>query len=138
MKASPKSSASASDPIDAYIASYPSDVQAILQKVRATIAKAAPGAEQKISYRMPAFFLNGALVYFGGFKEHVGLYPPVRDAALKVAAAKYAGDKGNLRFYYDKPIPYALITKLVKARVAENQAKAAAKRVKKPVKKRAT
>jgi uncharacterized protein YdhG (YjbR/CyaY superfamily) len=128
MKTTAKGSDGASESIDGYIAGYPAEVQAILQKVRATIAKAAPNATETISYRMPSFVLDGPLVYFGGFKEHVGFYPPVRDAALKKAAAAYANERGNLRFLYNEPIPYALITKLVKARVAENRAKVAARR----------
>jgi uncharacterized protein YdhG (YjbR/CyaY superfamily) len=120
--------------IDGYIAGYPPDVQAILQRVRETIAKAAPDAVETIAYRMPSFVLDGPLVYFGGFKEHVGFYPPVGDPALQRAAAAYANERGNLRFPYSEPIPYALITKLVKARVAANRAKASAKRVKKAAK----
>ena len=116
--------------IDAYIRPYPPAVRAILERVRDTIRKAAPDAEERIAYRMPSFALNGALVYFGGFKEHVGFFPPVNDPAVKRAAAAYAGEKGNLRFRYDEPIPYALITKIVKARVRENQERAAAKRKK--------
>ncbi len=76
---------------------------------------------------MPSFAQHGALVYFGGFKEHVGFFPPVRDAALKRLTAPYAGEKGNLRFRYDEPIPYDLISRLVEARVAENQARRDAK-----------
>lgn len=116
--------------IDDYIATYPPKVAAILQRIRETIQKAAPEAEERIAYRMPSFALNGALVYFGGFKAHVGFFPPVKDAQLKKEAAPYAGEKGNLQFQLDEPIPYKLITKLVKARVRENQERVDAKRAK--------
>lgn len=124
----PASRASPKD-IDAYIAGFAPEVQAILTRVRATIRKAAPDAQETISYRIPAFTLNGMLVYFAAFKQHIGLYPPVRgDAALVQQAAPYAGEKGNLRFPYDRPIPYGLITRIVKHRVRQNLAKAAAKK----------
>ena len=104
--------------IDEYIDQFPSDVQVILKKVRATIAAAAPAATEVISYRMPAFKLNGQLAYFAAFKKHIGFYPPVRgDAKLLQAVAPYAGDKGNLQFPYSKPIPYKLIERIIKARV---------------------
>ena len=93
--------------IDEYIAAFPPEVQAILERIRATIRKAAPGAEETISYQIPAFTLGGALVYFAAFKRHIGLYPPVKgDAGLERAVAAYAGEKGNLRFPLDQPIPY--------------------------------
>jgi uncharacterized protein YdhG (YjbR/CyaY superfamily) len=109
--------------IDEYIAAYPPDVQAILQRVRETIAAAAPDAVERIAYRMASFELLGALVYFGGFKKHLGFFPPVRDERLRAAAAAYMNPKGNLQFRYDAPIPYALITRIVKARVKENAAR---------------
>ena len=115
--------------IDDYIAGFPPDVRAILERIRATIRKVAPNARETISYRIPAFTLNGALVYFAAFKHHVGFYPPVRgDAALQKQIAKYAGPKGNLQFPLDAPIPYALIGKIVKHRVKENMAKAPARK----------
>jgi uncharacterized protein YdhG (YjbR/CyaY superfamily) len=113
---------------DEYIVPFPPKVRAILKRVRTTILKAAPGATEKISYRMPSFVLNGVVAYIGGFKEHVGFYPPVRDAKLKREAAPYAGEKGNLRFRYDEPIPYDLIRRIIASRVAEQQARATAKR----------
>jgi uncharacterized protein YdhG (YjbR/CyaY superfamily) len=113
--------------IDEYIALYPADVQKILKKIRQTIKKAAPDSEEKISYRMPAFFQNGVLIYFGGFKKHIGLYPPIRDEALKSEAAPYAGDKGNLQFPLDQPIPYELIERIVKSRLRDNSLKLKAK-----------
>lgn len=114
--------------IPAYIALFPPGVQEILEKIRSTIHSAAPTAQETISYQIPAFTLNGALVYFAAFKNHIGFYPPVRgDAAIEKAAAKYAGEKGNLRFPLDEPIPYRLITRIVKLRVKQNMAKAAEK-----------
>ena len=115
--------------IERYIEAFPTEVRTILKKIRATIRKAAPDAEEVISYRMPAFKKNGILLYYAAFKNHIGLYPPIRnDAPLEKAVAKYAGPKGNLKFPFDEPIPYALITRIVKLRVRQNQEKAAAKK----------
>jgi len=115
--------------IDKYIASFSPEVQAILERIRLTIRKAAPGAQETISYNIPTFTLNGALVHFAAFKNHIGFYPPVRgDARLEKAASTYAGEKGNLRFPLDQPIPYGLIEKLVKLRVKQNLLKARASR----------
>lgn len=112
-----------------YIALFPPDIQDILQKIRTTIQEAAPEAQEAISYAIPAFRLNGVLVYFAAFKKHIGFYPPVRgDAALEKAVAKYAGEKGNLQFPLDEPIPYRLITRIVKHKVRQNTAKPAAPR----------
>lgn len=114
--------------IDEYIQAFPSEIQSILQSIRTTIRKAAPEAEEIISYRMPAFRQNGILVYFAAFKKHIGLYPPVSgDAVIEKAIAPYAGPKGNLQFPLDKPIPYDLIERIVKLRVKQNQAKLSAK-----------
>jgi len=126
-----KSADAAPKDIDEYIADFSPKVRAILKKIRATIARAAPGAEEIISYRMPAFRLNGILVYFAAFKSHIGMYPPIQgDAKLQKAVSKYAGEKGNLRFALDEPIPYGLIERIVKVRVKQNMAKAAAKKSK--------
>ena len=115
--------------IDEYIASASPDAQAILRKIRRVVRDAAPDAEEAISYQMPAFRLNGALVCFGAFKTHIGFFPPVRgDAKLEQAVARYAGEKGNLRFPFDQPIPYDLIERIAKLRVKQNLGKAAAKR----------
>ncbi len=114
--------------IDDYIAAAPLGVQPILIRIRKAIRAAAPGAQETISYRMPAFKQHGVLIYFAAFKAHIGLYPPVSgDAALKKALAKYAGPKGNLKFPLDQPIPYALITRLARLRVKQDRARAAAK-----------
>ena len=109
--------------IDAYIADFSPEVQAILQEIRQTVARAAPGAKEAISYSIPAFKLNGTLVYFAAFKSHIGFYPPIRgDARLEKAVSPYAGEKGNLRFPLDRPIPYALIDRIVKFRVKQSLA----------------
>ena len=114
--------------IDEYIADFPRDVQAVLQKIRTTIKKAAPGADETIKYQIPTFTLNGNLVYFGGFKTHIGFYPTSKAIAkFQKELSHYAGAKGTVRFPLDKPIPYDLITRIVKFRVRESQAKAKAK-----------
>jgi uncharacterized protein YdhG (YjbR/CyaY superfamily) len=114
--------------IDAYIATFPPGVQAILERIRRTIRDAAPDARETISYQIPAFTLNGVLVYFAAHKKHIGLYPPIRgDARLEKALSAYAGEKGNSRFPLDQPIPYDLIERIVKLRVKQNLARAAAR-----------
>ena len=118
--------------VDAYIATFPRDVQALLRKVRGTIRKAAPKAREIISYNIPAYRQNKVLIYFAGFKRHIGLYPPVRDdAALQKAAAPHAGPKGNLQFPYDEPLPLALIARIVRHKVKQDLAKAAPKKKRK-------
>lgn len=106
----------------------PEEVRPILESIRATVRKAAPRAEERISYRMPAFFDNGALVYFAAFKKHIGLYPPVHDISLRSQLARYAGPKGNLQFPLAEPMPHALIAKVVKMRIKENLARKLATR----------
>ncbi len=111
--------------IDEYIAAAPKDVQAILKKVRATIRKAAPGAGETIKYRLATFTLNGNLVHFGAFQHHIGFYPtPSGTATFRKELAPYVFAKGSIQFPLDKPIPYGLIAKIVRFRVAENRAKA--------------
>ncbi|MBK7916595.1 MAG: DUF1801 domain-containing protein [Candidatus Promineifilaceae bacterium] len=127
-----KSEQTAPTTIDAYIADFSPDVQEILQKVRATIREAAPSAEETIKYQLPTFTLKGNLVYFGGFKKHVGFYPvPTGIEAYAEDLAPYKTGKGSIQFPYDKPIPYDLITKVVKYRVEENLRNAEAKKKKK-------
>ena len=114
--------------IDEYIAAFSPEVRTILERVRQTIRGAAPDAQETISYSMPAFTQCGIVVYFAAFKKHVGLYPPVSgDAAIENAISPYAGEKGNLRFPLDRPIPYGLIERIVMLRVKQNLAKAAAR-----------
>ncbi len=109
--------------IDEYIEDFPANVQKILQKIRKTIQKAAPDATEVISYQMPAFKLNRVLVYFAGYQNHISLYPAPRGAAaFKKELAEYAGGKGTVQFPLDQPVPYDLITRIVKYRVEENAA----------------
>ncbi len=110
--------------VDEYISKYPEKVQIILQKFRETIKKAAPEAEEIISYQMPAFKQNGNLVYFGGWKNHIGFYPTSSGTvAFKKELSVYEGAKGSVKFPLDKPIPYGLVSKIVKFRVREDLAK---------------
>ena len=117
--------------IDAYIANSPKDIQPILEKVRATIRKAAPKAEEIINYGIPTFTLDGNLVHFAGFKNHIGFYPtPSGIEKFKKELSLYKGAKGSVQFPLDKPIPYALIGKIVKFRVKENLERAKSKKSK--------
>jgi uncharacterized protein YdhG (YjbR/CyaY superfamily) len=119
---------SAPESVDAYISSLAPDVQAIFQRIRATVHKVAPQAQETISYGMPAFRLHGILLYFAAFKHHVGLYPPVSgDAALERAVAPYAGPKGNLRFPLDRPIPFELIERVARLGLKQDLDKAGAR-----------
>jgi len=114
--------------VDAYIAAYPKPVQRMLQQVRRTIRKAAPEAKETISYRIPAYMLNGPLIYFAAFDDHFSLYPAPRGAAeFKKELAGYKGGKGTVQFPLDKPLPLGLITRIVKFRMKENMARAAGK-----------
>lgn len=114
--------------VDEYIAAFSPEVQAVLERIRQMARAAAPDAEETISYQMPTLKQGGVLIHFAAFKHHLGLYPPISgDAEVEKAIAPYAGEKGNLRFPLDQPIPYDLIEKIVKLRVKQNLAKAAAK-----------
>ncbi len=114
--------------INEYISAFSPKVQAILRKIRLTIRKNASGAQEIISYRMPAFRSRGILLYFAAFRNHIGLYPPVSgDAALQKALSPYAGPKGNLTFPLDQPIPYGLIQRAVKLRVKQDRERSTAK-----------
>jgi uncharacterized protein YdhG (YjbR/CyaY superfamily) len=110
------------DSVDEYIAGFPTDVQKILQKIRMTIRKAAPGAEETISYAIPCFKLNGRyLIYFAGFRNHTSIYPAPRGAEeFTEELAAYEGGKGTVQFPLDKPIPIGLIKRIVKYRIKEN------------------
>jgi uncharacterized protein YdhG (YjbR/CyaY superfamily) len=99
--------------IDEYVNTFPKNVQAILEKMRTTIKKAAPEAEETISYKMPTFKLKGSvLVYFAAFRRHIGLFTPA-PREFKNEISKYEGPKGNLKFPTDEPIPYDLVTRIV-------------------------
>ncbi|MBA4192624.1 MAG: hypothetical protein C0467_32045 [Planctomycetaceae bacterium] len=114
--------------IDAYISQFHSDVQAVLREVREAIHRAAPEAEETISYQMPAFRQHGILFYFAAWKGHIGLYPPISgDKAIEKAIARYAGPKGNLQFPLDEPMPLDLIERIVRLRVKQDAEKASAK-----------
>ena len=111
------------DTIDEYLAAFPKNVQNILQQIRQAIKEAAPEAEETISYNMPAFKLNGNLVWFGAFKKHIGFYP--RESAIEASKERLVGYEvskvqGTVKFPLDKPIPLDLIKEMVKFRVKEN------------------
>jgi uncharacterized protein YdhG (YjbR/CyaY superfamily) len=111
--------------IDEYIAMFPPEIKKVLEKVRQTIHTAAPGAVEGISYGMPSFTFKGSsLVYFGGWKNHIGFYP-IPSAMKKFAKelSMYESGKGSVKFPLDQPIPYDLITRIVKFRAKENVAK---------------
>jgi uncharacterized protein YdhG (YjbR/CyaY superfamily) len=111
--------------IDEYIAGFPPQVQEILQKIRMTIQKAAPKAEETMSYKMPTFNLNGHyLVYFAAYKNHIGFYrSPIGAPEFQDALTRYQAGRGTLQFPLDQPIPYPLISRIVKFRAKENLAK---------------
>jgi len=113
--------ANKAEDIDDYIANFPSDVQLLLEKVRTAIRKAAPQAEEAIKYQMPTFVLNGNLIHFAGYKNHIGLYPgskPIEE--FKDDLSRYETSKGTVRFPLDKPIPAGLISKITKFCVQRN------------------
>jgi len=115
--------------IDEYIAGFPANVRQQLQQLRAAIKKAAPKAEETISYRMPTFKLEGNLVYFAAFKKHIGFFP--RSGViekLENELSDYETTKATVRFPYDRPIPVALVRQMVKLRVAENLKRAREKK----------
>jgi uncharacterized protein YdhG (YjbR/CyaY superfamily) len=115
--------------INAYIAGFPPDVQKILKKIRMTIRKAAPDAEETIKYSMPTFTLKGNLVHFAAYKKHIGFYPVPRGVEpFKTELKAYEGEKSTARFPLDKPVPYDLITRIVKFRVKEALEPAKAKK----------
>ena len=112
--------------IDAYIAGAPEEIRPVLEKIRETIKAAAPQAQETISYSMPAFKLNRVLVYFAAFKDHIGFFPTAEGVSyFKKELEPYSTSKGTVRFPLDKPIPYGLIDKIVRHRVAENLSKGA-------------
>ena len=108
-------------PFDAYLRGHPKAVQKRLKEIRLIVRSLAPDATEKISYRMPAFFLNGALVWFAAFKNHIGFYPGASGVAFFQHEIKsYKSAKGSIQFPHDKPLPTALIKRIVKYRVKEN------------------
>lgn len=110
--------------IDEYVGHCPQDVQPLLTQMRATIQQAAAQATEKISYGIPTFYLNGNLVHFGAAQNHIGFYPtPSGITAFKKELEPYKSSKGAVQFPKDKPLPLALITRIVKFRVKEQQAK---------------
>jgi uncharacterized protein YdhG (YjbR/CyaY superfamily) len=108
--------------VDKYISKYPKDIQGILHKLRHTIKEIAPQAEEKISYNMPAYKINGKiLVYFAAFKGHMGFFPtPSAIVAFKKELRDYKTSKGTVQFPLNEPVPYDLIRRIVKFRVKEN------------------
>jgi uncharacterized protein YdhG (YjbR/CyaY superfamily) len=115
--------------IDEYIAVHPKEIQKLLKEFRATIKKAAPTANEVISYGMPAFKLNGMLVWFAAHTKHIGFYPRVSGIErFKKELSIYKGAKGSVQFPFDKPLPLGLVTKIVKFRVNENLEKEKAKK----------
>src|SRR5205823_1832484 len=107
--------------IDEYISGFPKETQKILEQLRVTIKKAAPGAKEVISYGIPAFKLNGMLVWFAAYSTHIGFYPRASGIeAFKKELSIYKGAKGSVQFPLDNPLPLGLITKMVKFRVTEN------------------
>jgi uncharacterized protein YdhG (YjbR/CyaY superfamily) len=110
--------------VDEYIASFPIETQEILRQIRATITAAAPEAEEVISYGMPAYKFHGALVYFAGYKNHIGFYAtPTGHEAFEKEMSRYKQGKGSVQFPIGEPIPLDLIARIVKFRVAENLVK---------------
>lgn len=110
--------------IDDYIATFPAAVKEHLQQIRETIRKAAPMAKEKISYGMPTFELNGNLIHFAGYKNHIGLYPaPQGVEAFKQDLSVYKGAKGSVQFPLGQPMPLELISRITKFRVEQNMAK---------------
>jgi uncharacterized protein YdhG (YjbR/CyaY superfamily) len=117
--------------VDTYIGSFPKETQQLLETLRATIKKAAPDAEEVISYSMPAYKQKGIVVYFAGRKNHIGLYPMASGIEnFKEEITAYNTSRGTIQFPLDKPLPVRLITKIVKFRVAENELKAKTKKLK--------
>jgi len=107
--------------IDEYILKFPADIQEKLETMRKVIKEAAPEATEKISYQMPTFYLYGNLVHFAAFKKHIGFFPTSSGvASFEKELSQYKGGKGSVQFPFEKPIPYELISKIVKFRVSEN------------------
>lgn len=115
--------------IDEYIEGFPKETRQKLEEMRTTISKAAPEAKEAIKYALPTFILNGNLVHFGAFKNHIGFYPaPSGIKEFEKELSVYEGSKGAIRFPLDKPLPLSLVSKIVKFRVKKNLEKVKAKK----------
>lgn len=129
---------SAAGSVDAYIERFPQDTQALLKKMRTTIRKAAPQAEEKISYGIPTFALNGNLVHFAAFRQHIGFFPGADGiAAFRKDISAYKWAKGSVQFPFGKPLPLPLVSRITRFRVKQNLAKATKKGASKARKKTA-
>jgi len=118
--------------IDGYIEAFPKDVQGKLQRIRRTIRRAAPQAEEAIRYQIPTFILHGNLISFAAYRHHIGLYPvPEGSAAFNRQLAAYRAARSTVRIPLDKPIPYSLISQMVRLRVMDNRRQAKARAAKK-------
>ncbi len=107
--------------ISQYISGFPDDIQQKLREMRRVIHEAAPEANEKIAYQMPTFYLNGNLVHFAAFKNHIGFYPtPSGLEAFRDEISQYPNSKGAVQFPYDRPIPYDLVRRIVEFRREEN------------------
>jgi uncharacterized protein YdhG (YjbR/CyaY superfamily) len=114
--------------VDDYLAALPEEARATLEKIRKTIKAAAPKATEVISYQMPMYKYHGMLVGFAAFKDHCSFFPGANPVAtFKDELKAYKTSKGTIRFPIGKPLPAALVKKLVKARIAENEERAAEK-----------
>lgn len=110
--------------IDEYIAGFPEDVQVLLEQIRVTIRATAPDAEETIKYAMPTFMLNGNLIYYAAFTNHIGLYAtPTGNEAFKEELSIYKTGKGSIQFPLDQPMPLDLITRIVQFKVEQNSNK---------------
>jgi uncharacterized protein YdhG (YjbR/CyaY superfamily) len=108
--------------VDEYVSTFPASTQTILKTIRKTVKEAAPGAEELISYNMPAYKMNGILVYYAAYKNHIGFYPTsLGIKAFQKELSDYLWAKGSVQFPIDKPLPLPLISKIVKSRVKDNQ-----------------
>jgi uncharacterized protein YdhG (YjbR/CyaY superfamily) len=114
--------------VDEYIKRYPAEVQPVLQKIRQTIRKTAPGAKEVISYQIPGYMQNGVLIFFAAYKNHISVYPAPRGTeTFKKELSAYKGGKGTIQFPIGQPIPYDLITRITRFRLQENEERTAAK-----------
>jgi uncharacterized protein YdhG (YjbR/CyaY superfamily) len=126
--------------VDQYLAYFPDETREILETVRARIKKLAPKVEEEISYGIPCFKMNGTfLIYFAGYKKHISLYPaPTSDPAFAKEFANYKTSKGTIQFQLNEPVPYGLITKIIRAMVAKNKARTKQRNAAKKITKKVT